>query len=208
MIRYISDCHFGHKNIISYDNRPFTSVQEMDDGMVSLWNEVVKKDDTVYVLGDFCWSQAYEDWVTLLAKLNGSIFIIKGNHDRSSILKELYKKGHIVGWSQQEIVKDGQDKVILNHSPMPFFINEHHDNWAHLYGHVHISYDWNMMLDLQRRITDLYMRKIRFYNVGCMMPYIKYAPRTLHEIETEFAKTDLLQLEFSKNHAWANTITK
>ena len=201
-IRYIADCHFGHRNIISYDNRPFKTVADMDNIMVLAWNSVVQKEDITYVVGDFCWSQTYEDWVELLMRLHGQVFIVKGNHDRSQILKELDKKGHIAGWSQQEIVKDGGKRVILNHSPMPFFINEHQSNWVHLYGHVHISYDWNMMLNMQRQIEELYQKKIRMYNVGCMIPYIKYVPRTLDEIESGFDKMDLLQLKFSENHSW------
>ena len=52
---YIADMHFGHKNIIRYDNRPFGSVEEMDKALIQLWNETVGSDDIVYILGDFSW---------------------------------------------------------------------------------------------------------------------------------------------------------
>lgn len=44
---YIADMHFGHKNIIRYDNRPFGSVEEMDKALIQLWNETVGSDDIV-----------------------------------------------------------------------------------------------------------------------------------------------------------------
>ena len=199
-IRYISDCHFGHANIIAYDNRPFDSVGQMDEAMIQIWNDTVSKEDLTYVVGDFCWSQTYEVWVELLRRLNGQVFIVKGNHDRSSILRELDRKGHIAGWSQQEIVKDGLNKVVLNHSPMPFYINMHQPNWVHLYGHVHISWDWNMMLSMQRQITALYQDMPRMYNVGCMVPYIYYIPRTLQQIEEGFADFDPLKMKYAERH--------
>jgi len=200
-IRYISDLHFMHSNIISYDNRPFSTVEEMNEQMVDLWNETVAPGDITYVIGDFCWSQRVEDWKFIIEHLNGQIFIVKGNHDRSSVLKQLVKNKLIAGWSHQEIVKDGDNRVVLNHAPMPFFINMHQKNWAHLYGHVHISFDWNMILNMHRQISQLYLYTPRMYNVGCMIPYMNYVPRTLKEIEEGFKAFDPLKLEFTKNHS-------
>ena len=55
MIFVTSDLHFGHANVIKFDNRPFQNVEEMDRALIALWNETVSKRDTVYILGDFSW---------------------------------------------------------------------------------------------------------------------------------------------------------
>ena len=82
MKRYlIADTHFGHKNIISYENRPFKNVQEMDETLIRLWNEVVDYDDLVYVLGDFTLSRRKEVISNLVNRLNGRKILIMGNHD-------------------------------------------------------------------------------------------------------------------------------
>lgn len=51
---YIADLHLQHSNVIKFDKRPFTNVEEMDDALISNWNAVVDKGDHVYHLGDFC----------------------------------------------------------------------------------------------------------------------------------------------------------
>ena len=51
--------HFGHSPIIGYCNRPFNTLQEMDDELIYNWNIVVDKSDIVYLLGDF----AFKNWV-------------------------------------------------------------------------------------------------------------------------------------------------
>lgn len=48
------DHHFSHKNIMKYDERPFSSVAEMNETMIERHNEVVKPNDEVYTVGDFC----------------------------------------------------------------------------------------------------------------------------------------------------------
>ncbi len=186
-IRYISDCHWNHKNILRYDNRPWANTVDMEHDMIELWNKTVDPNDTVYILGDVVWSNKYEEWVRILKQLNGQKYIVKGNHDKTEILNLLKEYNFIRNWSHQEVIQDpvvnGKSRyVVLNHSPMPFFVNMHHDNTYHLYGHVHISWDAQVIKHVRKQIEDLYLHEVRMYNVGCMIRGMDYAPRTLDEI--------------------------
>lgn len=55
MIYYISDLHFGYRNVIGMDNRPFETIEEMDETLSRLWNETVTDEDDVYIVGDFAY---------------------------------------------------------------------------------------------------------------------------------------------------------
>ena len=199
MIRYISDLHFGHVNILKYDNRPFSSVEEMDEAMTELWNETVSPKDTTYILGDICWNTSYEAWKATLSRLNGTKFVVKGNHDRHDYLNRLRRDGVIKDWEHQIVVDDGDRKVVLNHSPMPFFVNMHVPNWYHLYGHTHLSFDYQIILSTREAVEALYEHEVRMYNVGCMIPGMAYIPRTLDEIvEIDKAVTRVVNLNLKK----------
>lgn len=76
---FTSDMHYGHRNIIRYCARPFADVDEMRETMVTRWNEVVRPEDTVYVLGDFSLDQRQPRQV--LPRLLGEKHLIVGNHD-------------------------------------------------------------------------------------------------------------------------------
>lgn len=80
-IFFTSDLHFGHKNILRFDNRPFTSIEEMDEAIIRNWNTKVSDDDLVYVLGDISWHND-ETTARIFNSLKGHKILIKGNHDR------------------------------------------------------------------------------------------------------------------------------
>ena len=54
---FISDLHFGHKNCLSFDNRPFKSIEENDETIIKNWNNTVKIDDDVTILRQGCISE-------------------------------------------------------------------------------------------------------------------------------------------------------
>ena len=172
---YIADLHFGHANAISFDNRPFASVEEMNETLIQNWNASVTPDDTIYVLGDMFF-ECKQSNAAIMAKLNGHKHLIKGNHDRINPQMEVY-------WESVQPyleVNDGSTHVILCHYPMTFYHGAHHGT-VMLYGHVHNSVEWKMM---ERWKQECWERKIpcNAVNVGCMMSYMNYTPRTLAEI--------------------------
>ena len=174
---YISDLHFGHTNCLAFDNRPFKSIQEHDAELIRRWNSVVLPGDIVYILGDMFWCKATEA-IEILKQLNGQKILIKGNHDRCH---DINFKKCFVKICEYEEVEDGGDKIVLCHYPIPCFKN-HFYGWLHFYGHVHTSFEHNMMLHNRYLMESLYDKECEMYNVGAMMSYMNYTPRTKEEI--------------------------
>lgn len=77
----ISDLHLGHANIIRYCRRPFPDAREMDRVLVRNWNNTVRPDDRVFFLGDLSYGPDAEPAAEYIARLNGKITLIRGNHD-------------------------------------------------------------------------------------------------------------------------------
>jgi len=126
---FISDTHFGHKNIIRYCNRPFNDVEEMNNIMINEWNSIIQPDDIVYHLGDFCLGD--RDVIKkYLARLSGRKMIVLGNHDkyRPTEYMELGFE-----WSSRFPIIFNQF-MILSHEPV--FL-EANSPYCNLYGHLH-----------------------------------------------------------------------
>lgn len=77
---YTSDLHFGHGNIIDYSDRPFDSIEEMNEAMIERWNNTMTEADEVYVIGDVALGKRVET-VPLAGRLNGKKKLVPGNHD-------------------------------------------------------------------------------------------------------------------------------
>jgi len=119
-----SDNHFYHHNIIRYCNRPFKSVKEMNYVMVQNWNKTVAKEDIVFHLGDFALT-SINNVKHIRKQLNGTIFLLPGNHDRKRILRN---SGIIVVPS---IIRF--NNIVLTHRPLL----EVRNGLVNVHGHIH-----------------------------------------------------------------------
>lgn len=131
----ISDMHFGHPNIMKYENRPFASVDEMDMAIINNWNKTVKKDDKVFILGDVSFYNK-EKTKDIISKLCGYKTLIIGNHDKSR---------SISWWKDTGIEEIYQYPIIYNEfyvfSHEPIYLNENMP-YANVHGHIHhLKYD-------------------------------------------------------------------
>ena len=180
-IFFTSDLHFGHENIIRFDNRPFKTVEEMDAELIKRWNNKVSKEDLVYVLGDMIWKTENNEAHKLIKSLNGQIILIKGNHDR--FLHNATAKKALAGIKDYDDIcvtlEDGTvRRCILSHYFIPMYIG-HRYNAIHLHGHSHKTEE---ALEEERITKELNKKgyNLQIYNVGCM--YWNYEPVTLDEI--------------------------
>lgn len=181
---YISDLHIEHSNIMNFDNRPFKDVQEMNQTIVDNWNKTVKINDTVYILGDFIWAKENE-WIYWVKQLTGNKVLVRGNHDPrqfSSATKKLFQD-----ITNLKEIKDNGRHVIMCHYPIPFYRASFAPNCYMLYGHVHQTKEYDYLKAMRKQLLNNIndnnsFSQGNFINVGAMMPYMNYTPRTLDEI--------------------------
>ena len=203
---FISDLHFGHKNCLAYDNRPFKNIDEHDKAIIERWNNAVGIDDAVWILGDISWYNATKT-IKIFKQLNGIKHLCRGNHD-SKLLRNRQIQELFVEICDYKELQLGQYGIVLCHYPIPCY-NNHYYGWYHLYGHVHMSFEWNMMERNQFEMTALYDKKSNMYNIGCMLTYMNYTPKTLEQIVESYNKTLLDKFdEFTRQNNYSVNINK
>lgn len=192
---YISDLHLFHKNVTAegsnFDNRPFKTLEEMHRIIKENWNDVITNADHVYILGDLAW-KSNEDAIQFISTLKGNKHLILGNHD--SIKDQRYKQlfVEVCDYKECKDIVDGKEYyVVMSHFPIAFWNHQHHyrrDGQEHkiwsinLYGHVHNSEEEKYFQEFIHRLNTEYKIECIAKNVGCMMDYMDYTPRTLKEI--------------------------
>ena len=142
---------------------------------------VLQPEDVLVLAGDFSWGMSLQEALPdfrLLDSFPGKKLLIKGNHDRCHDARLLKCFAKVCDYLE---VEDGEDHIVLSHYPIPCFKN-HFYGWLHFYGHVHTSFEWNMMEHDRYLMETLYEKQCRMYNVGAMLPYMDYTPRTKEEI--------------------------
>lgn len=129
--RVIGDLHFFGKDMISIVPRDFTSIDEMNNFIISQWNSETAPEDTVFIVGDFFDQCSKEEMFTILDQLNGTKILIVGNHDGPFV--HWYKEYGITV-IEYPILKD--QFWILSHEPQ--FVSDAAP-YANIFAHVHLN---------------------------------------------------------------------
>jgi len=169
-IFFISDNHFGHKNILTFKRsngtplRVFDDVEHMNEIMVQRHNSVVRASDKVYFLGDVMMSSRSAD-LDIISRLSGTKVLVKGNHDLCKAQAYLQHFKDIRGSHQF-------DGLILTHIPM------HPDSlgrWGtNVHGHLHS----NVV-----KLPNSPHPDHRYFNVS--VEQINYTPISLEEVKKQ-----------------------
>lgn len=151
-----SDWHLNHSREFIYKPRGFNSVYEMNDAIISRYNEVVNSEDDVYVLGDLMLGDN-DEGIRLIKQLKGNIHVVRGNHD-SDARMELYSKCYnIVEITEGQFFKWNGYHFYLSHYPTVTSNLEKgpelRKHVLNLYGHTH-------------QITNFYNEIPYLYHVG------------------------------------------
>lgn len=131
-----SDSHFGHQGIIEWLDRPFASVEAINDGMVALWNSVVTKRDTVWHLGDFALGPRGTAGKHF-RRLNGTKHLVRGNHDGDDVMSLPWELVQDMASFKADAVR-----ITLCHYPMVSWRGSSHNRDGHVasimcHGHIH-----------------------------------------------------------------------
>lgn len=127
---FTADLHLNHQNILKYCNRPFSTIESMNEELIYRWNSVVDVEDDVYHIGDFCFGDARP----FLKRLNGHIFLLSGSHDKN--IKDLVLKDRILTISPLNDEYGNSRTIVMCHYPMRSWPLSHYASW-HLFGHHH-----------------------------------------------------------------------
>ena len=141
MIRFISDMHLSHANVIKFNNRPFSNAHEMNEKLIENWNSVVKDEDVVYHLGDFSFdSPGYT--AEYMKRLKGKIKFIRGNHDNTIhklFINKIITNPRFEYLHHYHEFAINKERFVLFHYPIENWPGKYRDS-IHIHGHSHFIF--------------------------------------------------------------------
>lgn len=132
---FTSDTHFGHFNIAKYCHRPFVCRKQMDETLIENWNKVVPEDAIVVHCGDFMLAHknGYDEYSKYVNRLNGTIYLARGNHDRIPLGE--YENGKLIVNDMIMVKVEGID-IMACHYPIMAYPSD-----FQAFGHIHTLND-------------------------------------------------------------------
>jgi calcineurin-like phosphoesterase family protein len=166
------------------------SIAKMNDYIITKINEVVKRDDVLWHLGDFCFSpkNSIEEYAEKHTKRINckNIYLTWGNHDDKKISK-FFKECH-----ERYEFNYKQKHIVLSHYAQAVWNKSHHGSWM-LYGHSHATAeDW-----LEKAMPGRLSMDVGIDNIYRILG--EYRPISFEEIEKIFENRKGLSIDNGKN---------
>lgn len=147
MIYITSDWHFLHNKEFIYKSRGFETCDEMNKTIIDNFNELIKPEDDVYVLGDCLLggSSQLDKGLGLMSWLNGKLHLIRGNHCTDKRWEAYKTLPNVIECETAMFLKYGKYHFYLSHFPC---ICSNYDDKGlkhstiNLCGHSHTKDKW------------------------------------------------------------------
>ena len=183
MIFFTSDLHLGHENAIAFTNRPFASLEEMNQTLIGNINDTVQRDDELWILGDFAYKIDKESVRELRGRISCKhVHLVYGNHDKDYSQDPIFQSVQ-----HYKELKTEYGRIILFHYPILEW-NAAHYGSIPLHGHIHSTGAYNAE-NLGKTYSDRFpeghkprndLLNLRIYDVG--VDANQYRPISLEEI--------------------------
>lgn len=139
MIYFTSDLHHRHKNILNIckSTRPWETREQMTEALIEYHNDLVREEDTLYILGDFSFGKAGFT-LDVLRAMAGKKVIIRGNHDEwlDKVAQEQLQDVGVIEVRDLLCRKFDGKKIVMCHYSIRAWQDQGRGS-LHIYGHSH-----------------------------------------------------------------------
>jgi calcineurin-like phosphoesterase family protein len=151
---FTGDTHFRHNQKFIFEARGYKNRYEHDDALIAKINEVVRPEDTLIHLGDFCLNITPPEFNEILARINcQNIAYIWGNHN--SCIRRYYEDAVTTEYGKdievypyavgkltylgyyKELIVNGH-MIVIHHYPIYSWNSMRKGSWC-LHGHEHCA---------------------------------------------------------------------
>ena len=169
-VYFTSDTHFRHNQSFIFESRGYKDRYEHDDDLIAKINEVVRPEDTLIHLGDFCLNITPPEFNEILARINcQNIAYIWGNHN--SCIRRSYEDAVATEYGKdievypyaigkltylgyyKELIVNGH-MIVIHHYPHQIWNQMQKGAWQ-LSGHSHYSNPTTQLDHPDNKILDV-----------------------------------------------------
>lgn len=175
-IFFMGDLHYGHVNVIRFDDRPFSNIEEMNQFIVDEVKRVLRPNDILFDLGDMFWKSRDDEIRRVLDQFpTKNIYKIIGNHDKPKLYQN-HLSNYFVAIGDLfdvNIEYNSQDyKVILSHYPLVSWQSKAYGS-IHLHAHCHGNIDGFNKSSSDLRVDIGFNSELAKQNGSFLIPFEK-----------------------------------